>query len=144
MKAEPTRVNKNPEVFSTPGTAVNIDLPLPPKEVHPNARCHWRPKAAATKSQRQAAAVLARQATQFACYGFPWKAATVQATFYTGRRRDADGCLSSLKASFDGLADAGVIANDSGLTHLPVIQVTGKAARGRRGVELRIVNGGGA
>lgn len=138
------QVNPNPEVFSTPGTAVNIDLPLPPKEVHPNARCHWRPKAAATKRQRSAAAILARQATQFACYGFPWKAATVQATFYLPRSRDRDGLNSWLKASLDGLQDAGVIANDSGLTPLPPVQVTGKAARGRRGVELRIVNGGGA
>jgi crossover junction endodeoxyribonuclease RusA len=141
MNRESTRVNPNPEVFSTPGTAVNIDLPLPPKETNPNARSHWRPKAAATKRQRSAAAVLARQATQFACYGFPWKAATVQATFYRGRRIDADNALASLKASFDGLADAGIIANDSGLTHLPVVQVTGKATGGRRGVELRIVNG---
>jgi len=133
-------VNKNPEVFSRPGTAVKIDLPLPPDEVYPNARPHWSAKSRATKKQRQAAAILARQATQFRCYGFPWKAATVQATFYRGRRIDTDNALASLKASFDGLADAGIIANDSGLTHLPVVQVTGKATGGRRGVELRIVN----
>jgi Holliday junction resolvase RusA-like endonuclease len=51
-----------------------------------------------------------------------WESASVQATFYfrDKRRRDRDNLLASLKAYFDGLADSGLIANDSGLTHLPV------------------------
>lgn len=129
-------VNQNPEVL--------IELPLPPQDTHPNARpAHWAVKSKAVKKQRSAAGVMARQAVQFTARGFPWRTATIQATFYLARKRDADGCLSWLKASFDGLADAGLIANDSGLTHLPVVQVTGKAAGKRRGVELRIVQGGG-
>lgn len=36
------------------------------------------------------------------------------------RRRDRDNLLASLKAAFDGIADAGLVENDAGLTHLPV------------------------
>lgn len=100
---------------------MTITLPLPPRELHPNARVHFMARAKQTKSYRFHAAVVVRQTRVGVAER--WKTATVQATFYfkDKRRRDKDGMLSSLKASFDGLADAGLIADDSGLTHLPVI-----------------------
>jgi hypothetical protein len=53
----------------------------------------------------------------------PWTSACCQATFFFEYRRvrDRDNCLAALKSAFDGLADAGVIANDAGLIHLPVV-----------------------
>lgn len=121
---------------------MTITLPLPPKELHPNARVHWMVKAKQTLSYRTTARWVAYEVLNpigFHGKSRPyWKAATVQATFYfkVNRRRDADGLLSSLKAAFDGLADAGVIADDSGLTHLPVIvKVDAKNPR----VELEIM-----
>ena len=48
-----------------------------------------------------------------AVVGVRWYAAS-------SRSRDGDNALASLKAAFDGLADAGVVDNDSGITHLPV------------------------
>lgn len=114
---------------------MTITLPLPPRELHPNSRPHWRTKAKHTKAYRHAswaACPFDRHAR--------WKEATVQATFYfkDARRRDRDGMLSSLKAAFDGLADAGLIADDSGLTHLPVIVKVDKL---NPRVELHIVEG---
>jgi Holliday junction resolvase RusA-like endonuclease len=52
-----------------------------------------------------------------------WLKATCQVSaFYAvNRRRDADNLIASLKSAFDGIADNGVIANDSGLIHLPAI-----------------------
>jgi Holliday junction resolvase RusA-like endonuclease len=57
----------------------------------------------------------------------PAKRVTIQATLWhkTNRRRDGDNALASLKAAFDGLVDAGILADDSGVTHLPVIFKTG-------------------
>ena len=51
-----------------------------------------------------------------------WKAANVQieVTPPDRRRRDKDNLLASLKAAFDGAQDAGLIADDSGLTYLPI------------------------
>lgn len=104
---------------------MTIILQLPPKELHPNARTHWRVKALHTKAYRLAAALSAKTWIRSGMGSMPtrWPAATVEATFYfrDARRRDRDGMLSSLKAAFDGLSDAGLIADDSGLTHLPVV-----------------------
>jgi len=36
------------------------------------------------------------------------------------RRRDRDNCLAQLKAAFDGLADAGLVVDDSDFIHMPV------------------------
>jgi crossover junction endodeoxyribonuclease RusA len=96
---------------------VKVTLPLPPKQLSPNARVHWAVKAKAVKQYREDA----RWAVINHCH-YHWPAAEVQATFYHSRnaRRDKDNLLSSLKAAFDGLVDGGLLSDDSGLTHLPV------------------------
>lgn len=101
-----------------------VRLPLPPPRLSPNARTHWRPKARATRSYRTAAAFYARDAMATAGIRGGWTDAEVQAQFFfpTSHRRDADNLLASLKAAFDGLADAGVVTNDRNLIHLPVMQ----------------------
>ena len=111
-----------------------ITIPAPPAQLSPNARCHWRVKAEAVKSFRQAAMLAGRGHSSE-----PLRTASVQATFFVGvrRRRDGDNALASLKAAFDGLRDAGVIEDDSGLRHEPVEFVYDKARAGT--VELRIV-----
>lgn len=98
---------------------IKITMPLPPQCLSPNWRGHWAKKAEVTKWMRGGAMLLAQAEMDKPPR---WIEATVQATFYhrDKRRRDRDNALSSLKAVFDGLADAGVVANDSGLTHLPV------------------------
>lgn len=97
-----------------------VVLPLPPKELSPNARCHWGAKAREVKRYRRMAwaeAIAARGRT-----GDRWKNATCQAKFYfaTRRRRDRDNLLAALKAAFDGLTDSHILEDDSGLVHLPV------------------------
>jgi len=100
--------------------AITITLPLPPRELSPNARVHWAAKAKRTKAMRERANMEARAAQGRRTRR--WERATVRATFYhkDRRRRDRDNLLASCKAVFDGLADAGVIVDDAGLTHLPV------------------------
>jgi crossover junction endodeoxyribonuclease RusA len=96
---------------------VTIYLPLPPESLKPNARVHWRTKAKATKFYRETARWAAH-----APHPAAWKSAEIQAhfRFKQDRRRDRDNLLASLKAAFDGLVDARLLADDSGLTHLPV------------------------
>lgn len=50
-----------------------------------------------------------------------WKKASVQAVYHFKRHRDRDhdGLIDWLKAYLDGMADARLIVNDCGLTHLP-------------------------
>jgi crossover junction endodeoxyribonuclease RusA len=96
---------------------VTIYLPLPPDALKPNARVHWRTKAKATKTYRETARWAAH-----APHPAAWKAAEIQAhfRFKQDRRRDRDNLLASLKAAFDGLVDARLLSDDSGVTHLPV------------------------
>lgn len=115
--------------------SVTITLPLPPRELSPNSRCHWSAKARAVHRYRAAACLAMRIATHFEVLG--WARATVAIRYWFGdrRRRDADNLLAQLKAAFDGIADAGLIVNDSGLTYLPVeVGVD----RGRERVEITV------
>ncbi len=93
-----------------------VVLPLPPKQLSPNARVVWQVKARSTKAYREAAFIRTYQ------HARRWTEATAEATFYfkDKRRRDRDNLLSSLKAAFDGIAAAGVVEDDAGITHLPV------------------------
>jgi crossover junction endodeoxyribonuclease RusA len=117
-----------------------IVLPLPPRVLSPNARAHWATKARATKLYRQAACVEAVLVA--GPPAVPWETATVLLRFFfrTRARRDRDNLLASMKAAFDGLADAGVVRDDSGLTYMPVEVVTGVPAADQR-VELLISSG---
>jgi len=102
---------------------VTIVLPLPAPALSPNARVHWAKKAKATKAYRNHAWSEAKTATwDGSTYRPPrWERAEVRATFYfpDRRRRDRDNMLASLKSAFDGIADAGIVVNDSGLIPAP-------------------------
>lgn len=115
---------------------LTITLPLPPKELSPNARVHWRAKAAAVKRYRSSAKWAAIDAQAWHLWHRK-STATAQCTFYfaQNRRRDSDNLLASLKAGFLGIVDAGVIADDCGLTHLAVIVRIDEA---RPRVEIRL------
>lgn len=81
-------------------------LPWPPPSLSPNARLHWRPKAAAAKRYRKA------------CWGAT-KEQKVRLPEHDGRfllelqfgppdrrTRDMDNLVASCKAGLDGVADA--------------------------------------
>lgn len=107
---------------------VTITLPLPHKYLSPNARVHHMAKHRVKATARLLAKlesfnVMNRDAC--ANHGesvWGWKAATVRCLFYfrDSRKRDGDNLLASMKTYFDGIADSGLIGDDSGLTHLPV------------------------
>jgi len=69
----------------------------------------------------------------------PWQHVTVEARFYfkQNRRRDPDNAIGSLKAAYDGIVDAGLVADDDyeHMTRLPPIFMT---ARKHPRVELTI------
>jgi crossover junction endodeoxyribonuclease RusA len=112
---------RSPEAGSA--RSVRLVLPLPAKELSPNARCHYMAKARKAKAYRNAAMICTVAAMRQAGIREPWQAATAQATFHFrhNRARDRDNLLASLKNGFDGIADAGLVVNDSQITHLPVL-----------------------
>lgn len=83
-----------------------VELPWPDRRLHPNARVHWSVKAGAARK--------ARRDAFYACRASGLGtvpddiALNITATFFPPDKhvRDDDGLLSSLKAAFDGIADA--------------------------------------
>lgn len=102
-------------------TQVKLVLPLPARALSPNSRVHWAAKAKAVRKYRATAWALAKEALGWR-RGPKWirARATCRFFFRDRRQRDRDNLLASMKSAFDGLADAGIVANDSGLIHMPV------------------------
>lgn len=90
---------------------ITLTLPYPPKELSPNARCHWRVKSAKVRSYRDLCHILARQQTRVKLPA----PVTARVTFVVtvNRKRDEDNLGASIKALWDGLVDAGILAADS-------------------------------
>lgn len=100
---------------SAQSDSVLIVLPLPDKVLSPNfpvaSRGMMFAKAAATKKYRRRAkeAIEAERIDTM-----PWKKVELEATFChkTGRRRDDDNAMGSLKSACDGIVDAGLVQDD--------------------------------
>jgi crossover junction endodeoxyribonuclease RusA len=90
---------------------------LPSRVLSPNARVHWRVKAAAAAAHRRTAEIGARTAGPLPS----WESATMQCVFYwpDKRRRDDDNAMSSTKAYRDGIADSAIVRDDSSIRALP-------------------------
>lgn len=87
------------------GAALYVDLPWPPRVLHPNARVHWGQRARSAKKARADAAWAARAA------GIKKSTASglhVTAVFTPpdARVRDEADMLSNIKAALDGISDA--------------------------------------
>lgn len=115
------------------GEVLHLTTRIPAMCLRPNGREHYHPKAAETKAMRDGVAFAVAQWEHRPL----WKAATYTATFYwpTKGRRDKDNAAASLKAVQDGMADAGVVANDDAFTPEPPRMAYDKA---RPRVELVI------
>lgn len=97
-------------------TSLTLQLPVPVKELSPNARIHWSAKARAVKAARVAARIEAVRVLN-GIRAPRWPRAGYCATLFhlTARTPDPDNFNASLKAYLDGIADAGVVSNDRGL-----------------------------
>ncbi len=111
-----------------PQPSVTITLPIPARSLSPNARVHWAARSKARAQQRGSAHAHAR-----AAMFLPerWPSASILVRWYgkTAQclRLDADNIIGSLKGAVDGLADAGLIADDRGVTWLPPVRAVDKA-----------------
>lgn len=105
-------------------------MTLPPESLNPNSSVGIWGKVKAKKDHNTEAWLVAIDWLNRRNLNPPrWQAATIQCHFYfsTKRRRDKDNAAASMKAAFDGFAKAGIVANDSGFTPLPVIMDIDKA-----------------
>lgn len=110
---------------------LEITLPWPSRDLHPNVRVHWTRKAMAAKLARAYAFYVTRQAHMRAPPAGRLQA-WIDAYPPDHRRRDADGVLSALKPSLDGIADALGVDDRWFVPHPMVMDEV------RRGGEVRI------
>jgi len=84
---------------------MEIMLPWPPRELSPNARCHWAVKGRQTKLYRTTAMVLAKHCCN---PRIPEGPLYLWVTFFPPdrRRRDDDNVFAGFKAGRDGIAQA--------------------------------------
>lgn len=81
-----------------------VDLPWPPRELHPNDRPHWAVKARKTKAARRDAAWAAK-AAGIKPSTAPKAHVTAIFTPPVNRARDLDGMVTNIKPYLDGIAD---------------------------------------
>jgi hypothetical protein len=104
-----------------------VDLPLPHRVLHPNGRTRkygWRAKL--VKEHRELACLLARSQAPKQ----PWGKAKYRVTFSLPRKQDEDNLGAWLKSYLDGIQDAGIVENDSGLTRDSLVILSGKKQTG--------------
>ncbi len=95
---------------------ITITLPLPHKSLSSNGagHCHWSKKDAHRKKARQDGYLATVHAGGAKLW---WEAADAAVVWYsrTARKIDMLNMDHWLKAYYDGIADAGVVKNDSGI-----------------------------
>ena len=117
--AKPKRADK-------PGTELTIVLPLPSRTLSPNGShgSHWT-KSKAVKKARELAYFETYAAMRAKRIAGGWERAEACELFVwpTNRRRDVRNAESSLKPTWDGIVEAGLIVDDRAevLTHLPSV-----------------------
>jgi crossover junction endodeoxyribonuclease RusA len=86
---------------------IAIELPWPPRELHPNARVHWAKRAKAAKQARTLGWGMTLTAGIRRNDPDIPKDLKVTAVFFPpdDRKRDADGMLSNIKSYLDGISD---------------------------------------
>ena len=98
---------------------VALDLPWPPADLNPNKRLHWRVRGEATALYRRECFLAAHQeligrSRDRANLPLPAPVtATVTFNMPDRRRRDLDNLLAAMKPAWDGLVDAGLLADDN-------------------------------
>jgi hypothetical protein len=117
-----------------------LNLPLPDKAYHPNSRCHWAKVASAKKADRQLAALSAISSRNLGEWdGKPFGKTEVYSHWLVGQRNDQDNLVAHLKATLDGLADAGIVANDRDFVIMPPTQEVRRGLKShQRGLVLTL------
>ena len=126
---------------------IKFTIPLPPRELSPNHKCHWAKKAKAVEGYREAVRWTAHNGRMI--HGAPspmFQKCQIQYEIIIRREpggylpRDADNAIASLKAAQDGMKDGGLFSDDSHdkVTALPPIFTKPKRNDKRTGILVTV------
>lgn len=114
---------------------ITASLPLPPKSLQANGSTNRMARAVDKKKTRLRAYLAFRELSP----PIPWERAKYRVEFRVPRKMDQDNLISWLKSYLDGIQDAGVVRNDSGLSLDGISQLSGaKQTGGNFGVTITI------
>lgn len=110
-----------------------IELPCPPRELHPNERKSWQAKHKARKAYRTDCGVIVEQYCKTRFNALPrWEEAVVKLEFLYGKQNckpggtrklhDNDNVIAWCKSAIDSLSDGGLLIDDRKITYLPPSQ----------------------
>lgn len=95
----------------------DIELPLPPQGLSPNARVHWAQKAQWVRQYKEECGwtlvALKRSVAVPKLPLWPPVKATVTFTLSSNRRRDLDNWMAMLKPLWDAMVETGWLVDDS-------------------------------
>lgn len=98
---------------------ISITIPIPPafcdiNRVSRNPRANAAHRKKARQEARDAAYLAVGALDDWRSYGFPWAEVELHVTWYhpTHMLKDRDNILTTLKASLDGLTEAGIWEDD--------------------------------
>lgn len=118
--------------------SIIIQLPWPSRSLSPNARAHWRRVAEIKKLAKRDAFYATRSIRREAIEA---DRLTAKVTFSPPdrRSRDLDNMIASMKAAFDGIAQA--VGVDDSKWHLRIAPVADPVKGGKVLVELEWADG---
>lgn len=98
--------------------SITIAIDIPPRSLSANGRTHWAVKSGDKIAAKQTAFVLARREMLNKNIVAKWDRFTLSVMWYAARKNwvpDCDNIFSSLKATIDGVGQAGLFVNDKAM-----------------------------
>lgn len=93
------------------GKRITIAVPVPPRELSPNARAHWRAMSAKKKAYKLVCLAAANLCDNLPASPFA-KATIRYEGYFNARAWDDDNLIGAMKYARDSFARAGIVADD--------------------------------
>lgn len=93
------------------GKRIVITVPVPPRELSPNARSHWRVMSVKKRNYKDLCYLLAKTAEYLPEFPFP-RATIHYEGHFKARAWDDDNLIGAMKYARDSFARAGIVADD--------------------------------
>jgi crossover junction endodeoxyribonuclease RusA len=93
------------------GKRITITVPVPPRELSPNARAHWRAMSVKKRCYKDVCYIVAKSADNLP--ESPFAKATIRYEgHFKARAWDDDNLIGAMKYARDSFARAGIVADD--------------------------------
>lgn len=93
------------------GKRIELIVPVPPRELSPNTRCHWRAQSPKKKAYKLICLAAAQESDNLPASPFPTATIRYEGHF-KAKAWDDDNLIGAMKYARDSFARAGIVADD--------------------------------